>query len=144
MIGSAGALAKCIGIAALAVALHGVPALSQDMDGFVTPSGNIHCVYFGYDDAGLRCGIDQVSNKLPPRPADCDLDWGTEFWLGIKAKRAERICHGDTSAGAYPVLPYGATWTRPGIVCQSERTGVSCRNAQGAGFELSRARQRLF
>src|SRR5262245_40957193 len=140
MFASAGRAAARFGIAAVISAVLGSGARAQDMDGFVSPSGNIHCVYFADDEAGLRCGIDAVSTKQPPRPADCDLEWGTEFWLGIKAPRAERLCHGDTSAGDYPVLKYGATWTRPGIVCQSEKVGVSCRNARGAGFHLSRAK----
>jgi hypothetical protein len=43
-----------------------------------------------------------------------------------------------------PVLSYGAAWQRGGIACKSEQSGVSCVNAKGNGFELSRNAQRLF
>jgi hypothetical protein len=43
-----------------------------------------------------------------------------------------------------PVLPYGQSWQRAGLTCLSEQSGVSCRNARGHGFTLSRAAQRVF
>jgi len=76
-----------------------LPAAAQGQpDGFRSPSGNIYCQAFKLDDGtGLRCDIRQVANKPPPKPKDCDLDWGRAFELSDKAKRAARICHGDTA-----------------------------------------------
>ena len=135
-----------ISVTAFLVAVSAASAQSLDHDGFVSPSGNIHCIYFsgGSDDTGVRCGIDQISNQLPPRPTDCEFDWGTEFWLSDNRAPAERLCYSDSSAGHYPVLPYGESFRRGNITCHSAKTGIVCRNALGAGFELSRAKQRVF
>jgi hypothetical protein len=59
--------------------------------------------------------------------------------------QAVPVCAGDTVAtpGA-PILDYGRSYAAGGITCRSERSGMTCTNAQGSGFSLSRARQRLF
>ena len=109
--------------------------------GFKSPSGNIHCQVFGGE---LRCDIAQVSGPLPPRPRDCELEWGQAFAM-TATSRSERLCYGDTVAdNSLPVLAYGSTWRRGGFTCTSEQTGVTCSNAPGHGFALSRAVQRLF
>jgi len=36
------------------------------------------------------------------------------------------------------------SWQRAGLTCISEQSGVSCRNARGHGFTLSRAAQSVF
>lgn len=121
-------------------------AQSIDSDSFSTPSKNIYCTYFkGDGPTSLRCDIQKVSNRLPPRPRDCDLDWGRAFEVTEGARTASRICVGDTVADpGVRVLPYGQTWQRGGFTCQSSESGLTCRNANGAGFELSRAAQRIF
>jgi hypothetical protein len=136
-------------IAAFAVLLatmSGATAQSDGPDGFRSPSGNIFCQAFQLDDgAALRCDLREISNRPPPRPRDCDLDWGQAFEVTDKPQRAARICHGDTVMDAQlPVLRYGASWERHGFTCRSEQTGVECRNAGGNGFVLSRARQQVF
>jgi hypothetical protein len=72
-----------------------VTAANADLLGFKTPSGNIHCQL---DDFGsstyLRCDILKMESRVPPRPRDCDLDWGQSF--SVTRHRAQRICHGDT------------------------------------------------
>ena len=70
----------------------------------------------------------------PRRPADCDLDYGGAFEMNAKGPAA-RICHGDTVMdNALPVLAYGEVWQRGGFTCTSEQTGVTCFNADGAGY----------
>jgi hypothetical protein len=120
------------------------PALAQE--GFRSPSGNIHCQYFAVDgDATIRCDLRQISNRPLPRPRDCDLDWGQAFEISGRANRGTPLCHGDTvQDNRLPVLPYGQHWQRAGLTCISEQNGVSCRNARGHGFTLSRAAQRVF
>lgn len=121
-------------------------AAAEERESFRTPSGNIVCAYSDEGNgASLRCDIRQMSNRPPPRPADCDTDWGDAFEVAAGARQAERICHGDAVA-ARPsrVLAYGETWRRSGFSCHSAPVGLTCRNDLGAGFELSRASQRLF
>lgn len=121
-------------------------AQSLDSDNFATPSRNIYCSYFkGDGPTSLRCDIMKVSNRLPARPRDCDLEWGRSFEVLDNAPKAARICVGDTVADpGVAVLPYGQTWQRGGFACHSSQAGLTCRNNKGAGFELSRAVQRLF
>lgn len=120
-------------------------AVAQDDEGFRSPTGNIHCLFFRIDgQASLRCDIRQVTNRLPQPPADCDLDWGTAFAMDAGSPHAGRICHGDTVVGRYPILAYGQIWSRSGFACRSSQTGMSCRNRRGAGFDLSRSSQKVY
>lgn len=119
--------------------------------GFRSPSGNIHCQYFdGSSDKppsanALRCDIKTLGNAVPPRPKDCDLDYGRAFEMNDRDGPALRLCYGDTAMDdRLPVLGYGAVWQRGGISCKSEQSGVSCTNTNGNGFALSRNAQRLF
>ncbi|MCV3241516.1 DUF6636 domain-containing protein [Mesorhizobium sp. ZC-5] len=133
----------CRGFAVAASLLFQSPlASAQDMEGFRSPTGNIQCLFF--DDSSVRCMVGETANPRPARPPDCELDWGSDFGLDASSRRGERLCVGDTIAGDYEALPYGESVRRGGITCSSERTGVTCINERGAGFELSRARQRLF
>lgn len=126
-------VAAMLGIACL-------PAHAQ-MDGFQSPTGNIMCLYWPGD--GIRCDMERITNQPPPVPADCDGSWGRAFALP-EDRGAVRLCVTDSAFGHYSVLNYGETFKRGQITCHSARSGVMCRNARGAGFELSRARQRLF
>ncbi len=123
------------------------PAAMAQSEGFRSPSGNIHCQFFAGGDEGatVRCDLRRISNRPPPRPRDCDLEWGQAFEISARAARGIRLCYGDTvQDNSLPVLPYGRTWQRGGITCASEQTGVTCRNARGAGFALARAAQKVF
>ena len=110
--------------------------------GFRSPTGNIQCLFF--DASSVRCSIATVSNRLPHRPADCELEWGHDFGLGAESREGERLCVGDTIADNYPILPYGESARYGAVVCRSARKGVTCTNIEGAGFELSRSMQRVF
>jgi hypothetical protein len=61
---------------------------------------------------------------------------------GLRAKgRALLICDGDTVADRRTrVLAYGEAWREAGVDCAVTRTGLRCANADGHGFEMSRAR----
>ena len=115
------------------------PVAAQDMASFRSPSGNIGCMYL---DGFLRCDVAEVSNRQPRPPADCEFGWGQAFEMERGSRRAARICHGDTvlDPGA-PVLRYGASWEGGGFSCLSSERGISCRNARGAGWDLSRRAQ---
>ena len=110
--------------------------------GFKSPTGNIHCQYF---EGELRCDIAQIAAPVPPKPRDCDLDWGQAFAVTADSRSGARLCHGDTAMDdSLPILPYGSVWRRSGFTCTSEQTGVTCSNPLGHGFSLSRNVQRLF
>ncbi len=137
---------KTLFTAAVLAALFAPAALAQE--GFRSPSGNIHCQFFaagGGADATIRCDLRQMSNRPPPRPRDCDLEWGQAFEISARAARGTRLCYGDTAQdNRLPVLPYGRSFARGGLTCTSEQAGVTCRNAGGHGFTLSRGAQSVF
>lgn len=114
-------------------------------DFFRTPSGNIRCGITG-TGPGVECAI---SSGLNPEPTEegCDLDWRG---LHVSDEEVSPSCGGDPAPvvledpGTLPVLEYGRTWSRDGIVCRSEKTGLTCTNEDGRGFFLSRARWETF
>lgn len=112
--------------------------------GFQSPSKNIACAYFDYDNQNtLRCDIMEAT-VTARRPADCDLEWGKAFEMRSKGS-AVRLCYGDTVMDPkLPVLAYGQVWQRGGFTCTAEQTGLTCFNADRRGFSLARAKQELF
>ena len=97
------------------------------------------------DPGYARCDIKDHSWSAPPKPSDCDLDWGDALQVSDKAAPA-LVCHGDTALDpSAPVLAYGQR-TRPGsIVCKSAEAGVTCTHQpSGRGFFISRERYQLF
>jgi len=137
--------AAALALAAMVAAmLAAPPAHAQDYLTFRSPSGNIHCALMRGDWTGARCDIMEMTPSFAVPPADCELDWGHAFEVAA-AGAGQPVCAGDTVAdpGA-PVLPYGRAVSLGGVTCSSERTGMTCRNAEGHGFSLSRARQRVF
>ncbi|MGL4319480.1 MAG: DUF6636 domain-containing protein [Paracoccaceae bacterium] len=134
-------------ISALLIVLA-APAAAQDYAEFQTPSGNIHCVMYGQDEGGspgVRCDmIDLVPTYTLP-PPDCDLDYGSSFYIDTDADTGVLYCHGDTIIlPTMDKLAYGEQLSVGGNTCVSERSGVTCTNPDGHGFTLSRARQKLF
>ncbi|MDO5605749.1 MAG: hypothetical protein Q4G25_11375 [Paracoccus sp. (in: a-proteobacteria)] len=125
--------------------LSASPAFSQE---FQTPSGNIFCAFEaieGHALPELRCDMkSHVAQAEALRPADCQLEWGGAFTLGTTGPAA-RLCRGDTVADpSYPQLGYGSTITAHGITCAIAEAALTCTNAEGSGFSLSRRVQRLF
>jgi hypothetical protein len=124
-------------------------ASSQDAIGFKMPSDNIFCQVQGpYDDNPipyLRCDLQQITSKPPPRPKDCPLSWGDAFTIAQNGLLGMRMCHGDTvRSDALPVLAYGSQWSQSGFMCKSATSGLTCTNAQGHGYMLSKAVQKVF
>ena len=124
--------------------------------GFKTPSNNIHCDIDQSElttdspkapsaDIYLRCDILKFDNAPPPKPRDCDGDWGQAFVVAGSGTTASRICYTDTTLNEqHEVLPYGSVWQRNGLTCRSESSGLTCFNSLGHGFTLSRRSQTLF
>src|SRR5882724_4480043 len=71
------------------------PSVTQvDEAIFRTPSKNIACAL---TSKSVRCDIVNKSWQPPPKPADCQLDWG--FGVFLENGQAGFLCAGDTVAG---------------------------------------------
>ena len=104
--------------------------------GFKTPSNNIHCDMDQSElttdspktpsaDVYLRCDILEYDNAPPPKPRNCDGDWGQAFVVAGSGTTASRICYTDTTVNEqHQVLPYGSVWQRNGFTCRSESSGL--------------------
>ena len=117
---------------------------------FASPSGNIACVITSSGDSelvtrGVRCDIDERDWSPPPRPADCELDYGHGVVLGV-GEAAQLICTGDTTIGRNTEpLAYGDAITAGPIRCESAQSGITCRDVEsGHGFSISREAYQLF
>lgn len=134
------------GFAAAALAAASTAA-AQPAQGFQTPSRNIACMASGPvadNPAQVRCDVSGMRNRRPRPPEPCGGDYGSAFGVGPTG-RGERLCVGDTTADpALRVLAYGADFEAYGVRCVSQPTGVTCRNAEGHGFTVSRGAQRVF
>ena len=108
---------------------------------FGTPSHNIGCQLA---TKYARCDIKEHDWTPPPKPANCDVDWGGG--LSVSEQRASVVCAGDTAFDLNaPVLAYGSRARRGAIVCISREAGVTCRAPRtGHGFFLSRQAYRLY
>jgi hypothetical protein len=109
---------------------------------FQSPSSNIGCEV---NASATRCDIKERSWAPPPKPSNCDLDWGQ----GIEISGSDMpsfACAGDTAFDpSASVLAYGQRTRQGSIVCDSEQAGVTCTNeASGHGFFLSRDSYRIF
>jgi len=125
----------------LIAALVMFPVVASAQDGFQLPSRNIFCEV---EEGALRCDLVDFTFARPPRPKDCDTDWGHAYSIGPRGT-SRVLCAGDTvvNRGAR-VLRYGARWDGVGVTCHAERTGLNCINADGHGFEISRNRLNRF
>jgi hypothetical protein len=109
---------------------------------FTSPSGNISCVI---DTGGARCDIAERDWSLPPRPADCRLDYGHGISIGV-GKPARVVCAGDTTIGSGgEPLAYGDAIAAGPMRCVSAQSGITCSDVEsGNGFSISREAYRLF
>ena len=105
---------------------------------FRSPSGNLACEFGG---GGVR-GVDCVSVK-PARYVSLSPN-GRVFIcrtyddpLGCLFNT--KIFHDGHRIAAAPVLRYGQQDQQSGFVCDSEKTGITCRVRSGKGFLISRA-----
>ena len=121
------------------------PALAQDYIGFQSPTGNIHCALYVWEGGTeARCDLRALTPSYRKAPAGCDLDWGSAFAVPARGK-SYLVCAGDTVQDpGNPVLPYGQAVSLGGISCVSAKTGVTCTNAEGHGFSVAKAKQKLF
>lgn len=117
---------------------------------FRMPSNQVHCMIVtsegNSEPNGINCEINQTFVRTPvrPRPADCEYDWGQSFELGNDSD-ADLVCVSDSvRSDDSPVLDYGNSIKAGKIVCSSAESGLTCKNAKGHGFFLSRRAQKIF
>jgi hypothetical protein len=128
-------------LAAAALGARPTASNASSFEQFRTPSGNIGCVY---GDATLRCDIRSGIPHAPPRPKNCDLDWGGGYGLATTG-RAYVICAGDTAIDGHSrSIAYGTTWHAGPFSCRSEFAGLRCTNASRHGFFLSKDPSYMF
>ncbi|MFP5450499.1 MAG: hypothetical protein ACLGG9_01980 [Thermoleophilia bacterium] len=85
-------------------------------DGFRSPTGNLRCDYRGSE---LLCS-----------------SLNDNFAVVLPETGGPVTASGSADGG--PVLPYGSSWSRGAFTCSSQTNGISCENASGNGFFLSR------
>jgi hypothetical protein len=92
----------------------------------------------------VRCDIIDRDWSPPPRPADCEFDYGQGLAFS-DVEAARFVCAGDTTFGIDEVLPYDESMSAGPMQYESAEPGVACRNTEtGRGFFLSRQSYRLF
>lgn len=133
------------GLTALLLLSHPAHA---DVFVFSTPSRNIECsVGLGELTADIMCTIHERNGPTAaPQPAHCPGPWGHRFTL-LERGPVQMDCGGPgagNTAAFVEIAPYGETGQFGLITCLSQRTGFECRNGDGHGFFLSRARQNIF
>jgi hypothetical protein len=130
-----------VAFAALAVAAIVAPAAALAYKGFDSPTQNIGCIM---ESHGVRCDIRDHEWQSPPKPKNCEVDYGGGLFIGAKG-RATYVCAGDTTLHSGPVLAYGHSEHLGRYRCVSSEVGVRCVNTRnGHGFLLSRQKARLF
>lgn len=111
------------------------------LTGFTSPTGNIGCII---DRRTVRCDIRERDWKPPPAPADCQLDYGQGIALSAGGT-ADFVCAGDTTAAAGESLPYGQSIAAGLLRCDSEESGMSCRDIEtGRGFALAKGGYEIY
>lgn len=126
-----------------------LPAYAQAT--FDSPSGNIIC--YPTETTAVTCIIfendwseSQQGGLAFEDEEECGLDLTPVFELPVQGPpNIFMSCHGDAF---WPtenrfVLPYGYSLHGPGFRCASEKAGMNCRNRQGHGFAIARARYRI-
>jgi hypothetical protein len=113
----------------------------DELVGFTSPSGNVGCMI---DSTFVRCDILERDWSPPPRPADCEFDYGQGIDMAA-GEQAEFICAGDTALGGGEPLEYGNAVAAGTLSCDSAESGITCRDsATGHGFTIAREAYRIF
>jgi hypothetical protein len=113
----------------------------NELTGFVAPSGNVACMI---DADWARCDIIDHDWTSPPRPADCEFDYGAGISVA-PGQQAQFVCAGDTVFGPDDVLPYRESITAGVLRCESAESGITCRDSRSRhGFSISQQAYQLF
>lgn len=112
-----------------------------DLVGFTSPTGNVGCYL---DSTTARCDIGERDWAPPPRPADCEFDYGQGITLSAGESPAF-VCAGDTTFGSGAPLAYGQSIAAGVLRCESTEAGITCIDlVTSHGFSIAREGYRLF
>ncbi len=119
-----------------------VDLTAKSLTGIQSPSGHIACLLTD-DPVAARCDV-QNAHWSAPKPARCTMAYGDSAEVGTR--KADLTCHSDTVFGAPDLvtLPYGQSAKYHDLYCTSRTTGITCWNALGHGFTVSRESYKLF
>jgi hypothetical protein len=108
---------------------------------FTGASGNIGCLI---DVDYVRCGVGEKDWSPPPRPAECEGDYGYNIALE-PGGRAEFVCVGDSVLGLGDALAHGESIGAGPLQCEGAESSITCRDVEsGQGFSMSREAYELF
>ena len=117
------------------------PEVIADLVAFTSPSGNVGCYL---DPTTVRCDISARDWSPPPRPADCEFDYGQGITL-TAGERPSFVCAGDAALGGGAPLPYGQSVAAGSLRCDSAESGITCIDSTTRrGFSIARERYGLF
>ncbi len=120
-------------------------AMADDYVGFRSPTGNIHCALYTWEGGTeARCDLRELTPSYKKPPAGCEFDWGHSFAVGGRGKGYLACVSDAVFDPGNPVLGYGQAVSLGGISCVSAKTGITCTNAEGHGFSVAKAKQKLF
>ena len=116
---------------------------------FDSPSGNLHCGIYDVTPHGsgylYGCRIDEKDWAFPDdSPGDYCHGMEIRCGWGIESMDGETprpLAKSDATYSMHPddwVLPYGTSIAVGPILCESTEVGVTCRDAGGHGFTISR------
>ncbi len=141
-------LVACLALLTVCGGGLGGPAAAQDLQGFQAPSHNIFCLVEQGDSStptDLRCDLQTQTARSFAYLRGCQEDSGDSFAVTQNGAKGYEVCHGDTvRIDTLQVVPYGQTWRGAGFTCMSAPTGITCSNAGGHGFFVSKASQKVF
>lgn len=121
------------------------PPLAGDYIMFQSPTGNIHCGIFDFPgDRFARCDLMELTPSYPTPPADCWMESAFSFSVGRTGAGYITCATDGLRSPDNPVLPYGNAVSLGGMSCVSAKTGMTCTNAEGHGFAVAKAKQKLF
>ena len=117
---------------------------------FDSPSGNLHCGIYDMtrNDFGYLygCRIDEKDWSFPDdSPGDFCHGMEVRCGWGIESMDGEvprPLAKSDATYSMHPddwVLPYGTSIAVGPILCESTEVGVTCRDAGGHGFTISKS-----
>lgn len=103
---------------------------------FQSPTGNIAC---HISETGAACEIGRYQYTPPPRPANCDNEWGDRIGFDHGGGPAFFGCNMGTFLGDLPTQRYDTPLTAGPITCVIHAaSGVTCRDSKtGQYFRLS-------
>jgi hypothetical protein len=129
-------------VLAMAATVSSASTKNLRLKQFQSPSHNIGC--YVANGKSVRCDIREHTWPTPPKPSNCDVDYGQG--VGVGSGVADYVCAGDTALDpSAPVLNYGDRIKMGHIRCSSKTKGMRCVNLEtDHGFFLSRDVVHLF